>query len=124
MKKFWIITMLALSWAACGEKEEMGESTGKISDSDKAGLYDKTWYPTSSTGGVNFTFMKDGEFRENKSLIGSWSWQNNGDTMNIISWDNRRYNLLFDEIATNQIKWRSNLNGDNYATQFTYRDTE
>lgn len=116
--------MLALSWAACGEKEEMGDSTGNITDSAKAGLYDKTWYPTSSTGGVNFTFMKDGEFRENKSLIGSWSWQNNGDTMNIISWDNRRYNLLFDEIGTNQIKWRSNLNGDNYATQFTYRDTE
>jgi hypothetical protein len=124
MKKIWMLIMLAAVFAACNDKEEMGDSTGNLSDSDKAGLYDKTWYPTASTGGVNYTFNSNGEFIENKSLIGSWSWANNSDTMNITSWDNQRFKMVFDEIGSNQIKWRSNLNGDNFRTQFVYRDTE
>lgn len=119
-----MFSLLIMAVVSCGDKEEMGDSTGKIGDAAKAKLYDKTWYPSSGVGGVNFTFKSNGEFIENKSLIGSWNWINNGDTMNITSWDNQKYKMLFDEIADKQIKWRSNLLGDNFKTQFTYKDTE
>jgi hypothetical protein len=129
MKKKLVLIALVLAAAVVGCKDEesvsdKGNSTGNLSDTDKERLYDKVWYPTSAAGGVNFEFKTDGVFRINKSLDGTWSWQNDGDTMNVVDHNNARYNMLFEEINASTIKFRSSQAGDNYQTLFEMKDTE
>ena len=129
MKRKLVLIALVLTAAVVGCKDEeavsdKGNSTGNLSDTDKGKLYDKVWYPTSAAGGVNFEFKSDGIFRINKSLDGTWSWQNDGDTMNVEDYAGGRYNLLFEEINASTIKYRSSQAGDNYQTLFEMRDTE
>ena len=123
-----VMASLLLITPACKDKEEgangPNNSTGQLSDADKAKLLDKVWYPTGSVGGLELEFLSDGTFRQALSLEGSWNWQNNGDTMNIQDYTNKKYNFLFDEISNTTIKYRSNGGGDNYQTQFTFSSTK
>ena len=111
---------------ACKDKEEGADgpnnSTGKLTDSDKANLFDVVWYP--SGGGLELEFLSDGTFRQSLSLEGSWKWQNNGDTMNIVDYSNKKYNFLFVEINGSTMKYRSNIGGDNYNTVFVNNRTK
>ena len=110
--------------SACGDSSDnpsaKGNSTGHLSDAQKANLYDKVWYAQGSAGGLDLEFLSDGEFRQAKSLPGTWEWQNNGDTMNIVDYNNSSFNFLFDEITSTTMKYRSNWGGDNYQTVITY----
>ncbi len=123
-----VIAASLILGSACKDKEDGADgpnnSTGQLTDSDKAKLYDKVWYPTGSVGGLELEFLSDGIFRQSLSLEGSWSWQNKGDTMNVQDYNNKKYNFLFDEISNTTIKYRSNGGGDNYQTQFTFSSTK
>lgn len=114
-----------LGFAGCKDKEEStNTSTGKLSDADKKKLLDKIWYPTISSGGVNIEYKTGGIYRINKSLDGTWTWLNNGDTMSITDYANGKYKNVFVTIGANQITFRSSQGGDNFATLITMKDTE
>lgn len=116
----------AVAFQSCKDdaSDEPNTSTGKLSDASKAKLYDKVWYPTLASGGVNFEFITGGVCRFNKSLDGTWKWQNNGDTMNVSDWTGQRYNMLFESVGDHQMSYRSNQAGNNYKDVYTMKDTE
>lgn len=105
-----------------GDNGSKNTSTGLLTDSDKAKLYDKVWYSTSSSGGVDHEFLKDGTLRLSQSLEGRWNWINNGDTMDILNPSNQRYRYLIKTITANSISLTTSV--DKYTTLHTYKDTE
>lgn len=120
-----LICTAAFAFQSCkDESDEPNSSTGKLSDATKAKLYDKVWYPTLASGGVNFEFITGGVCRFNKSLDGTWKWQNNGDTMNVSDWTGQKYNMLFESIGDKQMSYRTNQSGNNFKDVFTMKDTE
>lgn len=132
-KKYLMIAigLLLIGGQSCKDEEDApgtgsnNTSKGKLTDADKAKLYDKVWYPTSAAGGVNFEFKTSGNImRFNKSLDGTWAWINKGDTMNISNWVGEKYKFLIISIGANEMTYRSSQGGDNYKTLSTYRDTE
>ncbi|MFY0643215.1 MAG: hypothetical protein JXR19_01985 [Bacteroidia bacterium] len=122
----FVMIGLFTSVSSCKDKEDgvdgPNSSTGQLTDSDKANLYDVIWYPNG--GGLELQFLSDGVFRQALSLDGTWEWQNNGDTMNIKDYANKRYNFLFEEISSSTMKYRSNIGGDNYNTLFVNSRTK
>lgn len=128
LKNILKISLLSLVLVASACKDDSSDSnntsSGKLTDADKAKLVNKVWYPTISSGGVNIEFKSDGIYRINKSLDGTWSWQNKGDTMNVTDYANGKYKYLFVTIGASQITFRSNQGGDNFATLITMKDTE
>lgn len=128
--KITLIAILLASVAINGCKKEDGAgkdnntSTGKITDAEKANLYDVVWYSTLSSGGIDLEFLSDGTYRQAKALDGTWVWQNNGDTMNIVDYQGKKFNYVFDEVSKTIMKYRSSVGGDNYKTQFTYSTTK
>jgi hypothetical protein len=121
---FTLIALTTLTFTACkddGSDSGPNNSTGILSDATKKKLYDKTWY----TGmGINFMFFTDGTFRLNKSLDGTWEWLNQGDTMLVTNYDNRKYLNLFSTIGDHQAKYTSSQGSDNFKTVVTLSDTE
>lgn len=121
-----VLAVVAITFASCkedGTTPDGGGETG-FSDAQKAKLYDKVWYATAAGGGIDQEFLSDGTFRQAKSLEGTYSWQNGGDTMNIRDYQGKRFNYVFDEITSSQFTYRSNIGGDNYKTSHVYRDTK
>jgi hypothetical protein len=119
-----MIAVVAVFAAACKGSDDRpkkkGNSTGNLSDSEKINLYDKVWYAQGASGGLDLEFLSDGTFRQAKSLEGSWSWSNNGDTMKVEDYQKKKFLFLFDEISETIMKYRSNGGGDEFKTQFTY----
>jgi len=116
-----------ITMSSCGDDsaDKNNTSTGKLNDATKEKLYDKVWYPTLSSGGANMEFITDGKiYRINKSLDGTWSWKNNGDTMAVVDYDGNRYNFLFESITDNEMKYRYDFAGDNFQQVYTMKDTE
>lgn len=115
----------ALFAVSCGDSgngpSKKGESTGMLSDGDKAKLYDKLWEPTSSAGGLVLEFRTGGEFVQAYGLVGSWSWENKGDTMNLTDYSGKKFQYLFDQIGESSMTFRSNVGGDNFKTPQTYK---
>lgn len=105
-------------------KKSKGDSTGELSDADKANLYDKVWYAQASGGGIDQEFLSDGEYRQAKSLSGSWEWLNKGDTMSLVDYNNKKFKYVFDEITSTTMKYRTNLGGDNFKNQVVYGTTK
>lgn len=131
IKSTVLFVMMGLSVTILGCKDKSNDpaadnntSTGKLTDSDKANLYDVVWYATAQGGGIDLEFLSDGIFRQAKSLEGSWEWQNNGDTMDVQDYSGKRFQMLFDEITPTTMKYRSNLGGDNFNTQAVYSTTK
>ena len=116
-----------ITMSSCGDDsaDKNNTSTGKLNDATKEKLYDKVWYPTLSSGGANMEFITDGKiYRINKSLDGTWSWKNNGDTMAVVDYGGNRYNFLFESITDNEMKYRYDFAGDNFQQVYTMKDTE
>lgn len=105
-------------------KNNKGDSTGKLSDAAKAKLYDKVWYATAQGGGLDLEFLSDGTFRQAKSLEGTWEWLNKGDTMSIVDYNSKKFKYVFDDITDNSMKYRTNLGGNDFQTQYTYSTTK
>ena len=116
-----ILVLLVVTISSCKDKDSISENGNGISNAAKANLYNKVWTSTSSAGGIDLEFLSDGTFRQALSLEGTWKWQNGRDTMNITDHSNKKFNYLFDEITNSQIKFRTNLGGDNYKTVSTYK---
>lgn len=112
----------------CKDKEdgvdENNTSTGKLTDSEKANLYDKVWYSQSSSGGIDLEFLSDGTYRTAKSLYGTWEWLNKGDTMAIVDYSSKKFKYVFDEITPSIMKYRTDLGGNNFQQQYTYSTTK
>jgi hypothetical protein len=132
-KKYLMISigLLLLGGQSCKDEDEtpktrtINTSTGILTDGDKVKLYNKIWYPTSTSGGVNFEFITNGNvLRFNKSLNGSWAWINNGDTMNVTGWMGDKYKLLIVSVTDKTMSFKSNQGGSNFETLSSYRDTE
>ncbi len=108
----------------CKDKEDgvdgPNTSTGKLTDSQKANLYDVVWYSQAQGGGIDLEFLSDGTYRQAKSLEGTWLWRNNGDTMAVVDYNNKKYNYVFDEISNTTMKYRTDLGGNGFQTQYTY----
>jgi len=128
MKKIFLILLVAVSvgfLTSCGGDDtpsSTGTSTGKLKDGDKANLYDKVWYSTSSAGGIDHEFLSDGTFRLSQSLDGRWTWKNNGDTMDIVDNAKARYQYIFQTISSNSMSFKTSIDG--FATTHSYKDTE
>ncbi|MBI1305755.1 MAG: hypothetical protein GC181_03970 [Bacteroidetes bacterium] len=129
MKKIVLTLFVALfvsgSFMSCkddGETSTTNTSTGKLTDSDKKKLYDKVWYSTSSSGGIEHEFLSDNTLRLSLSLEGRWYWQNNGDTMNISDPSGSKYKYLFTSITDHNISFKNSV--DNYAGTYTYKDSK
>ncbi|MCB0734779.1 MAG: hypothetical protein H6608_02190 [Flavobacteriales bacterium] len=104
-----------------GASSTPNTSTGKITDSQKAKLYDKEWYYSGGTGIVH-EFLNDGTLRLSKSLDGRWNWVNKGDTMDIKDHTNARYQYLFISIDDHTMSFKASV--DNFSGTFNYKDTE
>ncbi len=110
---------------ACGGDETpstSGGTTGKLSNSEKALLYDKVWFSTSSAGGIEHEFLNDGTLRLSRGLDGRWTWQNNGDTMSCSSHNGQRFKYVFQTIGASTMSFKASTDG--YQAIFTYKDTE
>lgn len=90
----------------------------------KALLYDKVWISAAQGGGIDLEFLSDGTYRQAKSLEGTYTWKNDGDTMSIVDYNNSRFNYIFDKISESEMVFRTNLGGNNYQTAYTYRESE
>jgi hypothetical protein len=97
-------------------------TTGSLSKSTKDMLYDKIWYSTNPTGGIDHEFLSDGTLRQAQSLDGRWTWQNNGDTMNLVDHMGNRYDYLFMSIGSNSMSFKSSVDG--YQSVHGFKDTE
>ena len=120
-----MIAVVALTISSCSDdgtgSGEPNTSTGSLSDAVKKKLEEKTWY----TGkGIDFIFFSDGTFRLNQSLDGTWSWINNGETMLVTNYDNKKYKNVFMSIGDHEAKYRSSQGNDNYQTVVTLSDKE
>lgn len=117
---------MVFTLASCGDDSaDKNTSTGKLNDSSKNKLYDKIWYPTLASGGTNMEFITDGNiYRINKSLDGTWTWRNNGDTMDVVDYGGKRYSFLFESITDHEMKYRYNFAGDNFQKVYSMKDTE
>jgi hypothetical protein len=105
------------------EPDGGGNGTG-WSAATKAKLYDKVWYSTDAGGGIDLEFLSNGVFRQAKSLEGTWTWKNDGDTMAAVDYTKKKFNIVFDAISTNQMTYRTDLGGNNFKTAYTYKDTK
>jgi hypothetical protein len=127
MKKILVILVLLSACFIPSCVEDPGEpnlSTGDLTDLEKLMLIDKIWFPSSPATGSNFEFIADGTYRVDKKSDGTWSWQNNGDTMKINDPIGAKYNYLFESITASTMSFRTNKNGENYATLIIMKDTE
>ena len=79
------------------EPDGGGDGTG-WSAASIAKLYDKVWYSADAAGGIDLEFLSNGVFRQAKSLDGTWLWKNDGDTMSIVDYSNKKFNFVFDTI--------------------------
>ena len=116
---------LSLISVSCKDKSDDPKggdntSTGNLTDTDKANLYDVIWYAQAAGGGLDLEIRTDGRFIQAQSLEGTWEWQNNGDTMNITDYQNKKFKYVFDEIKATTMKYRSDIGGDNFQTQHSY----
>ncbi len=127
-KIIMVFSIVILSTIGCKDKEGTSPNGGGngsgYSDAQKAQLYDKVWYPQGAAGGVELEFLSNGTFRQALSLPGTYSWQNNGDTMNINAYGGTRFNYIFDKITDTEFTYRSNFGGDNYNTPHTFATTK
>jgi hypothetical protein len=124
-----ILVLLALVLFSFGCKKNdatnpSGSNGDGYSDAQKAMLYDKIWYPTGPAGGVELQFLGGGVYRQALSLNGTYKWQNGGDTMNIVSYNNARFNYIFDNIGSSEFTFRTDFAGNNFETAYTYVDTK
>lgn len=112
----------------CKDKEDgvdgNNTSTGKITDTEKGYLYDKVWYSQDAGGGIDLEFLSDGTYRAAKSLEGTWVWLNNGDTMSIVDYANKKFKYVFDEVTPSTMKYRTDLGGNNFQKQYVYSTTK
>ncbi len=131
MKKLalYLIVLSGLGFmASCGDDAvttttgSTEKSTGKFKDADKADLYDKIWYSTNQAGGIDHQFLSDGTLRLSQSLDGRWTWQNNGDTMNLVSDNGARFDYLFISISEHNMSFKGSLDG--FKDVFGFKDTE
>lgn len=121
-----VIGVLLIASIGCKEDgtEPNGDGSTGWSASTKAKLYDKVWYSADAAGGIDLEFLSSGVFRQAKSLEGTWVWKNNGDTMSLVDYSNKKFNFVFDAISNNQIIYRTDLGGNNFKTAYTYKDTK
>lgn len=126
-KAFVFILGAALFLGSCSDDEGVVPDT-KGSDGwtneQKALLYNKVWYSAAQGGGIDLEFLSDGTYRQAKSLEGTYTWLNDGDTMNIVDYSNSRFSYIFDKISASEMVFRTNLGGNNFQTPYTYRDTK
>jgi len=131
MRKFalYLVVLSGLAFmSSCGD-DGTGDinnggdgTTGSLSKAKKDMLYDKVWYSTNPTGGIDHEFLSDGTLRQAKSLDGRWTWQNNGDTMNLVDHMNNRYDYVFISIGANAMSLKTSVDG--YQSTHGYKDTE
>lgn len=126
-----LLVVMAASVAinnGCKDKEDGVDkdntSTGKITDREKAYLYDVVWYSQDAGGGLDLEFLSDGTYRQAKSLEGTWVWLNNGDTMSIVDYTNKKFKYVFDEVTESSMKYRTDLGGNDFQKQYTYSTTK
>lgn len=126
MKKLIVILLVSGAiFTGCKDKENIGSTSGtKYTAAHKAKLYDKVWYTTHPAGGLELQFLSNGVFRQALSLNGTYEWQNGGDTMNIVAYNNARFNFVFDDISDHEFTYRTDFAGDNYTTVYRYIDTK
>jgi hypothetical protein len=129
MKKVTLYFSLLLCMgflASCGGDETPTSSgdgtTGKLSTTEKALLYDKVWYSTSSAGGIEHEFLSDGTLRLSRGLDGRWTWQNGGDTMSCSDHTGGRFKYIFQTIGSSTMSFKASTDG--YKAVFSYKDTE
>lgn len=111
--------------ASCGSDEtptSSGGTTGKLSAAQKALLYDKVWYSTSTAGGIEHEFLSDGTLRLSRGLDGRWTWQNAGDTMSCSDHTGGRFKYIFQTIGSSTMSFKASTDG--YNAVFNYKDTE
>jgi hypothetical protein len=72
-----VCTMFSLAVFSSCKKDEEPTKTSTTRTLTKSKLYDKTWYNQGST--ISHQFKSDGKY----FTIGTWSWINNSDTLNI-----------------------------------------
>jgi hypothetical protein len=119
------ITLFSLS--ACSDKEEVTASpdaTNGYSDAQKANLTDKVWYPTGAQGGLELEFLSDGTFRQALSLEGVYSWRTDNISVAVTDYAGKKFNMRFESITSSEMKYRTDLGGNNFTTLFTFRDTK
>ncbi|MFT4521734.1 MAG: hypothetical protein ACI8ZN_000671 [Bacteroidia bacterium] len=123
---FGLVFTLFISVTSCKDDAAPSgsseKSTGLMKDADKAKLFDKVWYSTSSSGGIEHEFLTDGTFRLSVSLEGRWTWVNNSDTMDILDYTNTRYKYVFKSIGSSTMSYSSSFDG--YKNTYDMRDTE
>ena len=96
-------------------------TTGSLNKATKDMLYDKVWYSTNPTGGIDHEFLSDGTLRQAQSLDGRWTWQNNGDTMNLVDHMGNRYNYVFINIGSSTMSFKQSVDG--YQAVNGFKDT-
>lgn len=116
------IFTLMVSTQSCKDDSDdsVNTSTGLMTDSQKAKLYDKVWYSTSASGGIEHEFLSDGTLRLSLSLEGRWSWQNKSDTMDVKPASGPKYQYVFRTIDNSSMSL--SFSTDNFKEVFTYRD--
>ena len=77
MNKLMLLLLMAGTVLfGCKDKEGSGLNPNgtKYSAAHKAKLYDKVWYSTHSSGGVELQFLSSGVYRQALSLDGTYIW--------------------------------------------------
>lgn len=126
MKKVFLIGLAVLLFGqiACkdggDDNPAPNTSTGKITDTDKARLFNKKWY--DHLGAFNFQFKSDGMHIMNDGLVGTWEWQNKSDTM-IIANNGDVWKQIWVSIKDNEAKYRTNQSGLAFKDIFTLKTT-